>query len=347
MLYKKFLEPFQGRSVISPPIWIMRQAGRYLPEYKKVRESLGGFLDLCYNPSKAAEVTLQPISRFDFDAAIIFSDILIIPHSLGLSVHFEQGEGPRVERVTNPEDLAKLKTDPDNEKLKKVYEAINLTRSRLPKEKALIGFVGSPWTVATYILEGKGGHDFVYSRQIAYSSPSFLSGLIEVITEQTTYHILGQINAGAEVIQLFDSWAGMLGEVEYEEFVIKPTVKIVSTVKKAYPNVPIIGFPRGSGFLYERYIEVTGVDGVGVDQLIPASKMKAWSEKIVVQGNLDNVILLCGKDAIARKVDEILSELRHIDHYKNFIFNLGHGILPETPIENVEFLVNYIRKNCA
>lgn len=337
-MLKKFLLPFNDSYNEIAPLWIMRQAGRYLPEYRKIRESLGGFLDLCYNPSKAAEVTMQPIDRFDFDAAIIFSDILIVPHSLGLEVHFEQGEGPRVERVTGVNDLGKLKIDPNSEKLQRVYEALTIVKSRLLGDKALIGFVGGAWTVATYMLEGRGKHDFTHSRKVAYSDPKFLHSLIDIITEQTVCHILGQIKAGADVIQIFDSWAGVLGGREYEEFIIKPTIKIVSEVKKHYPDVPIIGFPRGSGYLYEKYIELTGVNGIGVDQTVPLSRMVSWGESLVVQGNMDPVVLLAGKEAIARKVDEIMTV-----RPKKFIFNLGHGILPETPIENVEFLVSCVR----
>ncbi len=341
MLHNKFLGTFLSKSSKTPPIWIMRQAGRYLPEYRAIRESLGGFLDLCYNPQFAAEVTLQPIKRFDFDAAIIFSDILIVPHSLGLDVHFEQGEGPRVERITEEKDLTKLKISPNDDKLQKVYEAISLVKSKLPTDKTLIGFVGSPWTVATYILEGRGKHDFHFSRQIAYQNPDFLTMLIRIITEQTITHILGQISAGADVIQLFDSWAGVLCEPEYTKFVIEPTTLIVNSIKALHPNVPIIGFPRGSSILYEKYIDATGVNGIGVDQNIPLKTMDLLQKKVVVQGNLDPVVLLTNKDVIARKVDDIFAGC---DVSNNFIFNLGHGILPETPIENVEFLVNYVRR---
>lgn len=298
---------------------------------------MGGFLELCYNPSSAAEVTLQPIRRFGFDAAIIFSDILVIPHSLGLDVRFEQGEGPRVEKVCS-NDLNRLKIDPNEAKLQKVYEAIALVKSDLPKDKTLIGFVGGAWTVATYMLEGRGKHDFTYSRKIAYSDPKFLHSLIDIISEQTTHHILGQIKAGAEVIQIFDSWAGVLGGYEFDEFVIKPAAKIITEVKKHYPDIPIIGFPRGAGLLYEKFIEGTGIDGVGVDQTVPISHMSGWGENVVVQGNIDPVVLLSNKEAICQKVDEIMD-----NRPRKFIFNLGHGILPETPIENVEFLVEYLR----
>ncbi|MES2214446.1 MAG: uroporphyrinogen decarboxylase [Pseudomonadota bacterium] len=341
MLKKKLLSVFDKKITLTPPpIWIMRQAGRYLPEYRKIRESLGGFLDLCYNPEKAAEVTLQPIKRFDLDAAIIFSDILILPHSMGLNVHFEEGEGPVVERILQESDLKKLKIDKDNEKLQRVYEAISLTRATLRRDKALIGFVGAPWTVATYVLEGRGKHDFSYSREVAYSNPKFVAALIEKLTEQTIHHLLSQIKAGADIVQIFDSWAGVLGEAEYEEFVIKPTIQIVKEIKKQYPNTPIIGFPRGSGYLYEKYISNTGVDAVGLDQNVPISTMAKFQEKIVVQGNLDPVVLLSDKETIKKKAEDILDK---VGRNGKFIFNLGHGILPRTPIENVEYLVECVR----
>lgn len=342
MSNNKILEIFKPNSKIpsSPPIWIMRQAGRYLPEYKKIREETGSFLDLCYNPEKSAEVTLQPIDRFDLDAAIIFSDILTIPHSLGLDVSFEKNHGPKVEIIDDNEGLSKLKIDKDNEKLHKTYEAISLVKSKLHKNKALIGFIGAPWTIATYILEGKGKHGFEKSRKIAYNNPSFLDNLIDIISEQSISHILGQIKAGADVIQIFDSWAGVLSEVDYERFVINPTIKIIKAVKSYYPDVPIIGFPKGSGYLYESYISKTSVNAIGIDSHIPINKIYDFSKlNIVVQGNLDPVILLSNKNVIKERTELILEKLSN----SRFIFNLGHGILPETPIENVEFLIKCVR----
>lgn len=339
MTSKKLLDIFQNKLLNSPPIWIMRQAGRYLPEYKKVRQETGSFLDLCYNPSKAAEVTLQPLKRFNLDAAIIFSDILIIPHSLGLDVSFEKNMGPKVEIIDEESKLLKLKINLEDEKLEKVYEAISLVKTELDSKKTLIGFVGAPWTVATYILEGKGRHDFEKSKLIAYKNPNFLGKLIDIITQATIFHILGQIKSGADVIQIFDSWAGVLGEVDYREFVIKPTIKIIKEVKKIYPEVPIIGFPKGSGFMYEEYISHTGINGVGLDHSVTLNQMAEFAKNKVVQGNLDPVILLSSKEVIAERAGLILNKM--ID--KRFIFNLGHGILPHTPIENMEFLVEYVR----
>ncbi len=336
---KKLLNIFQNRLDNSPPVWIMRQAGRYLPEYKEVRNNTGSFLDLCYNPLMAAEVTLQPIKRFDLDAAIIFSDILIIPHSLGLEVSFEKDMGPKVEIIDEESKLSQLKINPVSEKLEKVYEAISLVKTRIDSQKTLIGFVGAPWTVATYILEGKGKHAFEKSKLIAYKKPEFLQKLIDVITQQTIFHILGQIKAGADVIQIFDSWAGVLGEVDYRKFVINPTKQIIKEVKKTYPDVPIIGFPKGSGFMYYEYIANTGIEGVGLDHTVTLNQMSEFAKNIVVQGNLDPVVLLSSKEVIAERAGLILDAMIN----KRFIFNLGHGILPDTPIENMEFLIEYVR----
>jgi uroporphyrinogen decarboxylase len=304
-----------------------------------VRKNTGSFLDLCYNPEKAAEVTIQPIRRFDFSGAIIFSDILVLPHALGWNVRFEESIGPVLQQFKSEEDFKYLENS-DSDKLDKVYKAINIVRANLPSDKFLIGFAGSPWTVVSYMLEGKGKQDFSVSKKFLYQNRELAKKLVDLITDKTIMHLNKQIEAGCNVIQLFDSWSGMLGGSEYDEFVIQPTAKIVSTIKKHYPEVPIIGFPKGSGFLYEKYINDTGIDIVGVDQFVPLGEMRKWQEKIVVQGNLDPVILLTNKNVIADKVDKILSSLDHM----NFIFNLGHGILPTTPIENVEFLINYVRE---
>lgn len=321
------------------PIWLMRQAGRYLPEYISIRNSVSDFLDLCYDVDKVVEVTLQPIKRFGFDAAIIFSDILVLPNALGWHVEFKKNIGPVLYQFNSKEDLKYLQNN-GSDKLKIVYEAIAKTRANLPYNIPLIGFVGSPWTVATYLLEGGAKKDFILSKKFIYQKQELAKQLIDLITEKTIKHLICQIEAGADLIQLFDSWAGMLSSMEYDEFVIKPTAKIVSAVKNIFPNVPIIGFPKGSGFLYDNYIKNTFVDVIGVDQFVPINLMKKWQEKVIVQGNLDPVILLINKTTIAKKTDEILSSLTK----GSFIFNLGHGILPNTPIENVEFLVNYVRK---
>lgn len=321
------------------PIWLMRQAGRYLPEYREVRKRAGSFLDLCYNPSLASEVTLQPIRRFDFDAAIIFSDILIVPHILGLSVTFVEGDGPKVETIYEDHDLSKLKVKEfkDSDKIKRVCEALELTRQNLDKTKALIGFAGSPWTVATYIISEKK-HNFEFCRNFALNKRKLLSKLIEILTQQTIIYLKAQIDAGADVIQLFDSWSGVLSEDEFEAFVINPTKIIVSEIKK-YSNVPIIGFPKGAGILYKKYVENVSVDAVSIDYFVPLNFAKEIQNSLVVQGNLDPLVMLSDKSLIEEKVGRIMSALSE----KDFIFNLGHGIIKETPIENVEFLVDYVR----
>ncbi len=321
------------------PIWLMRQAGRYLPEYQKIRKTVSGFLNLCYDVNKAVEVTLQPIRRYNFDAAIVFSDILVLPDALGWDVKFEENIGPILRKFQSKEDFKYLKEN-SSEKLNVVYEIINKIKANLPTNTVLIGFAGSPWTVMTYMLEGKGKQSFETTKRFIYENNNLAQELLDFITEKTIIHLIGQVRAGADLVQLFDSWAGILEETEYDQFVIQPTKKIVIALKKQFPYLPIIGFPRGSGLLYEKYINNTGVDVIGVDQFVPVSSMKLWSEKIIVQGNLDPFILLTNQEIIEEKVSKIILNFKR----KNFIFNLGHGILPNTPVENVEFLVNYVRK---
>lgn len=343
MMMPKILRVFKGEKSAIPPIWLMRQAGRYLPEYMKIRQTVSDFLEFCYSPEKAAEVTMQPIRRFDFDATIIFSDILVIPDMLGLGVKFMKGEGPLVEVVSKIDDLKKLKTDENSDKIKKVCETISIVKSKLPNDKALIGFAGAPWTVATYILEGKGNHKFIQSRKIAYHEPRILDSLIDKIIDQTILYLRAQIKAGVDIIQIFDSWAGVLASEDYEKYIIKPNKKIISVIKKEFPHIPIIGFPKGSGHMYESYISETGVNGISIDHEIPPSIMKSIQKKLVVQGNLDPVILLGKRDIVKERVENILNNMKDNEMFSNFIFNLGHGILPETPIENVEELIKTIR----
>lgn len=330
-------ETFKQKNTTTP-VWFMRQAGRYLPEYMEIRKNFSDFLELCYDSKKAAEVTIQPIQRFGFDAAIIFSDILILPHALGWKVAFEKGEGPVLQKFESDKELAYLNNKFDK-KINHIYDTVSIVRSSLDKKISLIGFAGSPWTVASYMLEGKGKQDFSISKNFLYTKKKLALQLIDIITDKTIEYLSGQIDAGADIIQLFDSWSGVLSGEEYDNFVIKPTKKIVNSIKNKYPKIPIIGFPRGSGYLYEEYIDQTNIDAVGVDQFVPISIMKKWQDKIIVQGNFDPVILIGNKEIIEKKANNILSQLEK----KNFIFNLGHGILPNTPVENVEFLVNYVR----
>lgn len=334
----QLLQTFKKKNDLVPT-WLMRQAGRYLSEYQKIRKTVSGFLDLCYNVDKAVEVTLQPIRRYGFDAAIIFSDILVLPDALGWDVKFEENIGPILRKFQSKEDFKYLEGN-SNGRLNVIYEIINKTKAKLPVDTALIGFAGSPWTVMTYMLEGRGKQSFETSKKFIYENNNLAQELLDFITEKTIIHLKEQVKAGADLVQLFDSWAGILEEAEYDQFVVQPTKKIVLALKKQFPHLPIIGFPRGSGLLYEKYIINTGVDAIGADQFVPASAMKLWSEKIVVQGNLDPFILLTNKEIIAEKVSKIIANFKE----RNFIFNLGHGVLPNTPVENVEFLVNYVRK---
>lgn len=321
------------------PVWLMRQAGRYLPEYMQVRSTVSNFLELCYDSKKATKVTLQPIERYGFDAAIIFSDILVLPHALGWDVSFKKGEGPILTKFESEKDLLKL-SDNFSDKINNVYSTVNNVRNSLPKDVSLIGFAGSPWTVISYMLEGKGKQDFSVSKSFLYNNYKTATKLFDIISDKTIEYLSRQIEAGAEIVQLFDSWSGMLNGFNYEEFVIKPTKRIVGKLKNKYPNIPIIGFPRGSGYNYDNYIENTNIDGVGVDQFIPISQMKKWQRNIVVQGNFDPVVLLTNKEKIKNAVDEILYKVED----NNFIFNLGHGIMPNTDPKNVEYLVNYVRE---
>lgn len=321
------------------PVWFMRQAGRYLPEYMKIRNSVGGFLELCYDPRRASEVTLQPIKRFDLDAAILFADILILPHILGWDVSFVEGKGPVLRAFGSERDFSRL-SDRFSDRVNNIYETVGRVRSSLPRETSLIGFAGSPWTVVSYMLEGGAKKDFSTSKNFLYNKPDTAKKLIDLISDKTIEYLSGQIDAGADVIQLFDSWSGMLNGMQYDDFVVYPTKKIVSILKDRYPNVRIIGFPRGSGYNYEKYIKHVGVDGVGVDQFVPLPEMRKWQKNILVQGNLDPVVLLGSKKSIEFYAGEILSSLDN----KNFIFNLGHGILPSTPVQNVKHLVNYVKQ---
>ncbi|MCC8369087.1 MAG: uroporphyrinogen decarboxylase [Rickettsia endosymbiont of Oxypoda opaca] len=320
------------------PIWFMRQAGRYLPEYMKVRKTVDSFLELCYDVDKATEITLQPIRRYNFDAAIIFSDILVLPHALGWDVRFKENIGPILRQFKSHDDFRYLENDP-SKKLSSIYEIIRKVKAELPKHISLIGFTGSPWTVMSYMLEGKGKQDFKISKKFIYENKQLAKELLDFITEKTAYHLINQAKAGADILKLFDSWAGVLSSEEYVDFVLQPTKKIIMEIRKYFPNIPIIGFPKNSGWLYEKYIAETGIDIIACDQYVPLEVMKSWSNKIIVQGNLDPIVLLTDKDVIKEKVSKILSNFNG----KKFIFNLGHGIMPETPPENVEFLVNYVR----
>ncbi len=340
-----FLKPFTGEAVSPPPVWLMRQAGRYLPEYRATRARAGSFLNLCYTPKLAAEVTLQPIRRFGFDAAILFSDILVVPDALGQPVSFVEGEGPRLDPLTGAGDLAKLAIANARSKFATVAESVALIRSGLPKETALIGFCGAPWTVATYMIGGQGSSDQAATRLMAYRDPAFFARLIDLLVEASQTYLDQQIAAGADVVMIFDSWAGSLPDDEFARWVMAPTKKLVAALKAKHPNIPVIGFPRGAGVASIGYVRATGVAGIGCDTAMPLELMAGAlvDQGIVVQGNLDPLLMIAGGDAMIRRTHEILDAMKD----KRFVFNLGHGITPEASPENVARLVDVIRSRKA
>jgi uroporphyrinogen decarboxylase len=337
---KPFLEVLSGRRQPVPPLWMMRQAGRYLPEYREVRAKAGGFLDLCFTPEFAVEVTLQPIRRFAFDAAIIFSDILVIPYALGRDVRFEVGEGPRLDPLDTPDKVGTLSSTGDFTKLEPVFEALRRVRRELDPKIALIGFCGAPWTVATYMVAGQGTPDQAPARMMAYRHPDAFAKIIDTIVENSIEYLLGQLKAGADVLQIFDTWAGVLPPREFQRWSVEPTKRIVEGVRKKVPDAKIIGFPRGAGALLPSYVEATKVDAVSIDWAAEPSLIRnKVQSRVAVQGNLDPLVLIAGGDALDRAVDDVLSNYAA----GRLIFNLGHGIQPETPIAHVEQMVKRVR----
>lgn len=338
---KPFIEVLAGQRQAVPPLWMMRQAGRYLPEYRALREKAGSFLNLCFTPEYAAEVTVQPIRRFSFDAAIIFSDILVIPHALGRSVRFEAGEGPRLDPLDTPDKAATLATEADFGKLEPVYEALRRVRAELDPKIALIGFCGAPWTVATYMVAGQGTPDQAPARMMAYRHPEAFAKIIDVLVENSIQYLAGQLKAGADALQIFDTWAGVLPPREFERWSIGPTRRIVEGVRRHVPDAKIIGFPRGAAGLLPAYVEATGVNAVSIDWTAePAMIRDRVQSKVAVQGNLDPLVLIAGGAALDRAVDEVLANYGK----GRLIFNLGHGIQPETPIAHVEQMVRRVRE---
>lgn len=338
---KLFLQALKGETLSPPPLWLMRQAGRYLPEYLATRAKSKNFLHFCYSPDLAVEVTLQPLRRYGFDAAILFSDILVVPDALGQKVEFSAGHGPQLEAIKNEAQLeAVIKLDGFHEHLKPVYETVRRLSQEIPKSTALIGFSGAPWTVATYMVEGKGSKDYAEVREIAYSDPVFFQRLIDILVDRTASYLIEQVNQGAQALQVFDSWAGVLSETQFVKWAIEPMAEIVKRIKKVHPSVPVIGFPRGAGVMYERYVLETGVDGVGIDHSLPLEWARDHVQKhVTVQGNLDNLLLVSGGEAMEHEVKRILEILGG----GPFIFNLGHGIVPHTPPENVARLCALVR----
>ena len=319
----------------------MRQAGRYLPEYREVRSRVSSFLDLCRTPEHAAEVTLQPLRRFDLDAAIVFSDILIVPFALGQKVEFVEGEGPKLEPIRDWDDLKRLQPDGLETVVAPVYETVERVVAELPEHVPLIGFCGAPWTVASYMVEGAGSKDQAAARTLAYRQPELFQALINLLIVSSVTYLQGQVAAGARVLQIFDSWAGSLAEDEFQLWCVEPTRAIVRAVKAASPDIPIIGFPRGAGVQAEHYARATHVDAVSCDTSLPLGYIRSHLQSLLpVQGNLDPLLLLAGGAALDRRVDTILATLGS----GPFVFNLGHGIQPDTPVEHVAQLVARVKR---
>jgi uroporphyrinogen decarboxylase len=330
-----------GEAIDPPPIWLMRQAGRYLPEYRDVRAKAGSFLDLCLNPTLAAEVTLQPLRRFDLDAAIVFSDILMVPHALGQTLEFVEGEGPKLEPIRNGKEIARLDRAAAEARFVPVYETVARVVAELPPGMPLIGFCGAPWTVATYMVEGQGSKDQAEARLWAYRDPSSVQSLIDLLVETSIAYLLGQVKAGAGLLQIFDSWAGSLPDDEFARWCIQPTGAIVAGVKAVFPEIPIIGFPRGCGASAERYAQETKIDAIGCDTGMPLAYMcETLQARLPVQGNLDPLLLLAGGPRLEHRTKEILDLLSG----GPFVFNLGHGILPDTPPAHVARLVELVKR---
>lgn len=337
---KKLTRALKGENIYPPPIWLMRQAGRYLPEYMRVRKSAGDFLSLCYTPELSSEVTLQPVRRFGLDAAIIFSDILVIPDALGQCVTFAEGKGPLLSPIRGPNQVERLDQDGVDERLAPVYQAIQRVRRDLSPDVDLIGFAGAPWTVATYMVEGGGSRDFSSVKGWAFSAPNEFQRLIDILVDVTASHLISQISAGADALQIFDTWAGALPEPEFIRWCIEPVKEIVSLVRDKHPEIPIIGFPRGVGVGYKIYGLETGVSALSIDSSVPLSwAAKELQPNCVVQGNLDPVMLMAGGSAMVEAARNVVSMLGE----KGFVFNLGHGIIRTTPPDHVAALVDAVR----
>jgi uroporphyrinogen decarboxylase len=338
---KKLLEVLNGKRQDVPPVWMMRQAGRYLPEYRAVRAKAGGFLDLCFTPELAAEVTLQPIRRFGFDAAILFSDILVVPYALGRKVWFVEGEGPRLEPISDAKILAEVSGDIEENKLAPVYETVRRVKQDLPKDVTFIGFCGAPWTVATYMVAGRGTPDQAPAKELGKREPEAFQGLIDKLVDASVDYLVAQLKAGVEVVQIFDTWAGGLPPDDFERWSVQPTKAIVKKLRAKIPDAKVIGFPRGAGEKIPRYVAETGVNAVSLETQIDRNfARRDIQSKVPVQGNLNPETLRAGGDALDGEVDAVLEAFSAAP----FIFNLGHGILPDTPIENVERMLKRVRR---
>jgi len=340
---KNILRALAGETLKTPPIWVMRQAGRYLPEYRKLRAKAGDFLSLCYNSELAAEVTLQPIERFKLDAAIIFADILLIPQALGSELSFLEGDGPRLSRVSNKNDILKLKpTNSIHEHLEPIYNTVSLVAEQLPPKVALIGFAGAPWTVATYMIAGKGTKDQGPAHKFLKEDKDSFEMLINLLTEATILYLSKQIDAGAEVIKIFDSWAGSLKEEDFVKYAVEPVKKIIAALNKLHPDVPIIAFPRGAGLKYIDFANETGANCIAIDHSVdPEWAAKNLQIDSCIQGNLNPKHMVTGGKALLEETTKILDCFSNGPH----IFNLGHGITPDGKPENLQLMIDRIRNN--
>ena len=341
-MHKAILDVLNHQPRSPPPIWLMRQAGRYLPEYRALREKAGDFLTLCFTPDLAAEVTLQPVRRFGFDAAILFSDILVIPHALGQAVRFAAGEGPQLDPIADRQALMRLRLELDHGVLAPIYETIRRVKASLAPDVALLGFCGAPWTVASYMIAGHGTPDQQPARMFAYGDPEAFAGLIDKLVDASAAYLVRQLQAGVDAVQIFDTWAGVLPAEEFARWCIGPAQRIVAKVRSQVPDAKVIGFPRGAGAGLLRYVEDVPVDAVGLDWMAdPAFVRDQIQWRVPVQGNLDPLALLAGGSALDQGVDNILAAFSE----RPFIFNLGHGILPQTPIANVEQMIARVRRS--
>jgi uroporphyrinogen decarboxylase len=339
---KPLLDVLAGQCRNPPPVWLMRQAGRYLPEYQAVRQRAGGFLKLCFTPELAAEVTLQPVRRFGFDAAILFSDILVIPHALGQAVRFTVGEGPQLDPIADREGLARLRTELDQSVLAPVYETIKQVKIHLAPTIALLGFCGAPWTVASYMIAGRGTPDQEPARLFAYRDPEAFAVLIDKLVDASSSYLIRQLQAGVDAVQIFDTWAGVLPAQEFQRWCIEPTQRIITKVRGQISGAKVIGFPRGVGAGLLPFVENVAVDAVGLDWATDlAFARDQIQSRIPVQGNLDPLVLVAGGVALDRAIDGILEAFSD----RPFIFNLGHGIVPQTPIAHVEQMLARVRRS--
>ncbi|MEI8393378.1 MAG: uroporphyrinogen decarboxylase [Rhodospirillaceae bacterium] len=340
MLDKPFINALKGRQPDRPPFWLMRQAGRYLPEYRQTRKQAGSFINLCLSPELACEVTMQPLRRYGMDAAILFSDILMVPYGLGQKLEYAEGEGPKLEPIHNASGLKILCKENFKEITSPIYQTVKNISTRLPDEVALIGFAGSPWTVACYMVQGSGSKEWEKVKSFLYSDPIGFQSLIDTLVDITIIYLDNQILSGANAIQLFDSWAGILPSALFRTMVIEPTKRITKALRLLHPDIPIIGFPRCAGLMLEEYANFSGVDAVALDTSVPQDwAAKVLQPKIPVQGNLDPILVVTGGAAMATAVDEILGCLGG----GPFIFNLGHGVAQVTPPDHVSQLSNLIK----